>query len=46
LRWKPRLDLHTALAWTVEWSKGATDDADARALCLKQIESYEELARQ
>lgn len=45
LRWKPRLDLQTALAWTVEWYKGATDDAHARALCLKQIESYEELAR-
>ena len=46
LRWEPRLDLQTALAWTVEWYKGVTDDADARTLCLKQIESYEELARQ
>lgn len=46
LHWKPRLDLPTALAWTVEWYKGMAGDVDARALCLKQIKSYEKLARQ
>ena len=45
LQWKPRLGLQAALAWTVEWYKGASG-VDARALCLKQIERYEELARQ
>lgn len=45
LQWRPRLDLQTALKWTIEWYKGATDEADARTLCLRQIESYEELAR-
>lgn len=45
LHWKPRLDLPTALAWTVEWYKGMDRDAGARTLCLNQIESYEELAR-
>jgi CDP-glucose 4,6-dehydratase len=45
LHWKPCLDLRTALAWTVEWYKGVNGDGSARALCLKQIEFYEELAR-
>lgn len=45
LHWKPCLDLSTALAWTVEWYKGMSGNGSARALCLKQIESYEELAR-
>jgi len=45
LHWKPRLGLQTALAWTVEWYKGCAEGASAKALCLKQIERYEELAR-
>lgn len=46
LRWHPRLELQTALSWTVEWYKNVTEAADARTWCLRQIESYEELARQ
>lgn len=44
LRWKPRLGLQTALAWTVEWYKNHAAQGDALALCLSQIKRYEELA--
>lgn len=46
LKWKPRLGLKTALAWTIDWYKGCANGADPRAVCLRQIELYEELLRQ
>lgn len=41
LGWKPRLDLETALEWTVEWYKAFANGEDARAITEKQIERYE-----
>lgn len=43
LGWRPRLRLHTALEWTVEWYKGLAEGADARHLTLAQIKRYMEL---
>lgn len=40
LDWQPRWNLMTALAQTVEWHRAWTCKADARALCLQQIELY------
>ena len=44
LGWKPRLGLGNALAWTVQWYKEQAARADARQLCLRQIEQYGQLA--
>jgi CDP-glucose 4,6-dehydratase len=44
LGWKPRLDLQTALEWTVGWYKTQAQGAEARQLTLAQIERYMELA--
>lgn len=46
LKWSPRLDLQTALAWTVEWYKGTAEGASPKDLTLQQIRRYEELVRQ
>jgi CDP-glucose 4,6-dehydratase len=43
LDWFPRLDLPTALEWTVEWWAGFRNGADIRKLATSQIEAYEEL---
>jgi CDP-glucose 4,6-dehydratase len=40
LGWRPRLGLHDALAWTVQWYKEQAAGCDARSLCLRQIEQY------
>lgn len=40
LGWRPRLDLATALEWTVEWYKAHADGADAKGLALAQIDRY------
>lgn len=40
LGWRPRLDLDTALRWTVEWHKGLSRGISARALTEAQIAAY------
>jgi len=40
LDWQPRLDLATALQWTVEWYQGQLRGADMGELCLAQISRY------
>ncbi len=43
LGWRSRLDVDTALAWTVEWWRAAQTGASLRALALRQIAEYEAL---
>jgi CDP-glucose 4,6-dehydratase len=43
LNWRPRLDVRTALGWTVEWAKSTQAGEDARTVTAKQISSYESL---
>lgn len=43
LGWRPRLDIGAAIDWTVEWYRGHLSGMDARALCLDQIDRYQEL---
>lgn len=40
LAWRPRMDLSTALDWTVEWYRSHADGADMRALTEKQIDMF------
>ena len=42
LGWAPRLDLETALAWTVDWYRAFHDGRPARDLCIKDLEAYEQ----
>ena len=41
LEWQPRLSLHDALAWTVEWHKRHASGDSPRALVDEQIQRYE-----
>lgn len=41
LGWRPRLDLETALAWTVSWYKAHANGEDMRRFTLDQIRQYE-----
>lgn len=41
LGWRPRLDLETALAWTVSWYKAHEKGEDMRRFTLDQIRQYE-----
>ena len=43
LGWRPRLNVDTALAWTVDWYKAWRKGKDMRALTLLQISTYSEL---
>lgn len=43
LGWRPRLDVDTALDWTVAWWRAAAAGDDLRKLAVLQIEAYEEL---
>ncbi|MBI3789546.1 MAG: CDP-glucose 4,6-dehydratase [Gemmatimonadetes bacterium] len=43
LGWRPRLDLGTALDWTVRWYRAHANGADMRALTLAQLAAYEAL---
>jgi len=43
LGWQPRLDLDTALAWTVEWWRAEAAGGDLRQLALRQIAAYADL---
>lgn len=42
LPWRPKLDLNTALKWTIQWYKHFLDGGDVRQLSEKQIKTYEE----
>jgi CDP-glucose 4,6-dehydratase len=42
LGWQPRLDLDSALRWTVEWYRAYFTGSDARATTLDQIARYRE----
>jgi len=42
LPWSSRLDLATALEWTVDWHRSYDAGQDPRTLTLKQIAAYEE----
>ncbi|MGI8983244.1 MAG: CDP-glucose 4,6-dehydratase [Acidimicrobiales bacterium] len=44
LGWRPRLDLDTALAWTVEWWRSRAAGDDLHKLALRQIDDYSRLA--
>jgi CDP-glucose 4,6-dehydratase len=44
LGWAPRLSLHEALEWTVEWFRGYQQGASMRALTQTQINRYEALS--
>ena len=46
LDWQPRLDVGTALAWTVEWYKFWRAGADMRELSLRQITAYSRMSPQ
>jgi CDP-glucose 4,6-dehydratase len=46
LDWRPRLGLRKALTWTVQWYKDQAARADARGLCMQQIEQYGRLTSQ
>lgn len=41
LEWRPRLDLETAVEWTVGWWRAAAFGDDLRTLALDQISAYE-----
>jgi CDP-glucose 4,6-dehydratase len=40
LGWTPRLRIESTVDWVVEWYRGHHGGADARELCLAQIERY------
>ncbi len=40
LAWRPRLDLATALDWTVHWYREHARGADMRAVSLEQLHAY------
>ena len=42
LGWRPRWNLEQALAATVAWQKDFLEGAEARSLCLGQIEQFSE----
>ena len=41
LGWEPKLDLDTALKWTIEWYRGYTQNQDMRLITEGQISHYE-----
>jgi CDP-glucose 4,6-dehydratase len=43
LGWRPKLRLHQALDWIVDWNKTADAQGDLRARTLHEIETYESL---
>lgn len=40
LRWHPRLDLRTALQWTVDWYRAREENEDLYALTQSQVRAY------
>ncbi len=43
LGWQPRLDVTTALEWTVAWWRAEAQGDDLRRLALDQVSAYEKL---
>jgi CDP-glucose 4,6-dehydratase len=43
LGWQPKLDLHTALEWIVEWYLAFQEEGDMRSLSEEQITRFEQL---
>jgi CDP-glucose 4,6-dehydratase len=43
LGWRPRLDIDTAIRWTVEWWRATASGSDLRSLASDQITAYEKL---
>jgi len=43
LGWRPRLDVATAIRWTVEWWREAASGSALRPLAIDQITAYEKL---
>ena len=46
LRWRPKLDIETALTMTVDWVKGFMSGVDAQEMTLAQIQVYQSLLGQ
>ncbi|RYJ01390.1 MAG: hypothetical protein EON47_10915 [Acetobacteraceae bacterium] len=44
LGWRPRLDIHQAIGWTIGWYARQAKGEAARTLALAQIDAYAELA--
>ncbi len=44
LRWKPRMHLLQALEMTIAWSKASMLGKDSKALCLSQIQHFNDLS--
>ena len=42
LSWKPKLDLSTAIAWTVDWYQHSEQGADMKPISEKQIKTFED----
>jgi CDP-glucose 4,6-dehydratase len=40
LDWRNRLDVATAVGWTLEWERAARTTGDARAVTERQIRDY------
>ena len=45
LDWRPRLDVDSAVAWTVEWHKAMRDGHDMREFTASQIKRFEVVSR-
>jgi CDP-glucose 4,6-dehydratase len=43
LGWRPRLDIHQAIGWTIDWYARQSQGEAARDLTLAQIDAYAEL---
>ncbi|MFB9330022.1 CDP-glucose 4,6-dehydratase [Paenibacillus aurantiacus] len=43
LGWRPKLSIHSAIEWTVDWYKSYEAGMNMRAYTLKQIERFHEL---
>jgi len=46
LGWRARLDLDDAVAWTAEWHNAQEQGDGASALCLEQVDRYQQLVEQ
>jgi CDP-glucose 4,6-dehydratase len=46
LGWKCLLPLEAAVTWVVDWYKGFTNGLDMRGITLRQIKTYQDLARE
>ncbi|MDP9067841.1 MAG: CDP-glucose 4,6-dehydratase [Actinomycetota bacterium] len=44
LQWRERLDLPTALDWTIDWRRNQVDEADMRSFSMRQVDRFQEEA--